>query len=265
MAGVDPRLDLISKSIRVVPDFPKAGIQFQDVTTILLDPEAFQATIDLLVENYRNQKIDVIAGTGRRGCQKGMAQPRRHLCNTALLRRAPRHHTHSLNGVSRLAITHLQCNAGLTFLPAGFEARGLIFGAPLALALKVPFVPLRKPGKLPGAHIHTPNACVASAHAQAASVLSSTHGSSPSRPGATVSVEYKTEYSVDKIEMHIGAITEGQRVLLVDDLIATGGTLGESALRQEWREVHAQNVNVHPDTSWMPSRIWTMLLLLHLV
>ncbi|KAL6781373.1 hypothetical protein ACKKBG_A10885 [Auxenochlorella protothecoides x Auxenochlorella symbiontica] len=135
MATVDPRLDLISKSIRVVPDFPKAGIQFQDVTTILLNPEAFQATTDLLVEHYRDQHIDVVAG---------------------------------------------------------FEARGLIFGAPLALALKVPFVPLRKPGKL---------------------------------PGATVSVEYKTEYSVDKIEMHIGAVKEGQRVLLVDDLIATGGTL----------------------------------------
>ncbi|RMZ55461.1 hypothetical protein APUTEX25_003585 [Auxenochlorella protothecoides] len=104
MAAVDPRLDLISKSIRVVPDFPKAGIQFQDVTTILLNPEAFQATTDLLVEHYRDQHIDVVAG-------------------------------------------------------------------------------------------------------------------------ATVSVEYKTEYSVDKIEMHIGAVKEGQRVLLVDDLIATGGTL----------------------------------------
>lgn len=53
----------------------------------------------------------------------------------------------------------------------------------------------------------------------------------PSSPGATVSVEYKTEYSVDKIEMHIGAVKEGQRVLLVDDLIATGGTLGEVVLR----------------------------------
>lgn len=76
---------------------------------------------------------------------------------------------------------------------AGFEARGLIFGAPLALALKVPFVPLRKPGKL---------------------------------PGETISAEYVTEYSTDKIEMHTGAVKAGQKVLLVDDLIATGGTLG---------------------------------------
>ena len=78
-------------------------------------------------------------------------------------------------------------------LCAGFEARGLIFGAPLALALGVPFVPLRKPGKL---------------------------------PGETVSAEYITEYSTDVIEMHTGAVQRGQHVLLVDDLIATGGTLG---------------------------------------
>lgn len=78
-------------------------------------------------------------------------------------------------------------------ISSGFEARGLIFGAPLALALKVPFVPLRKPGKL---------------------------------PGETISAEYITEYSTDKIEMHTGAVKPGQNVLLVDDLIATGGTLG---------------------------------------
>mmetsp|Transcript_12738 Transcript_12738/g.27591 ORF Transcript_12738/g.27591 Transcript_12738/m.27591 type:complete len:178 (+) Transcript_12738:189-722(+) len=75
---------------------------------------------------------------------------------------------------------------------AGFEARGLIFGAPLALALNCSFVPLRKPGKL---------------------------------PGKKVSEEYITEYSTDKIEMHEDAIQPGQRVVLVDDLIATGGTL----------------------------------------
>uniref|UniRef100_A0A7S0V746 adenine phosphoribosyltransferase n=1 Tax=Polytomella parva TaxID=51329 RepID=A0A7S0V746_9CHLO len=75
---------------------------------------------------------------------------------------------------------------------AGFEARGLIFGAPLAIALGVPFVPLRKPGKLPGDKIFE---------------------------------EYKTEYSVDRIEMHTGSIKPGQKVVLVDDLIATGGTL----------------------------------------
>lgn len=72
MATVDPRLDLISKSIRVVPDFPKAGIQFQDVTTILLNPEAFQATTDLLVEHYRDQHIDVVAGRHRQSGQRRM-------------------------------------------------------------------------------------------------------------------------------------------------------------------------------------------------
>jgi adenine phosphoribosyltransferase len=76
--------------------------------------------------------------------------------------------------------------------PTGFEARGLIFGAPLALALKCAFVPLRKPGKL---------------------------------PGETISESYNLEYGSDQIEMHVGAVKEGQNVLLVDDLIATGGTM----------------------------------------
>eukprot|EP00775_Hariotina_reticulata_P007239 gene7239-7452_t len=126
---------IISDSIRGIPDFPKPGILFWDVTTLLLSPQAFQYVIDLLVERYKDQRIDAVAG---------------------------------------------------------FEARGFIFGAPLALALKCPFVPLRKPGKL---------------------------------PGETVSESYITEYSTDKIEMHTGAVLPGNRVLLVDDLIATGGTL----------------------------------------
>ncbi|KAF5837228.1 phosphoribosyltransferase-like protein [Dunaliella salina] len=127
--------EVVKASIRGVPDFPKKGILFWDVTTILLNPTAFQYTIDLFVQQYKDQKVDVVAG---------------------------------------------------------FEARGLIFGAPLALALGVPFVPLRKPGKLPGPRI---------------------------------SEEYVTEYSSDKIEMHEGAVLPGQRVVLIDDLIATGGTL----------------------------------------
>ncbi|GAB4821056.1 hypothetical protein N2152v2_008102 [Parachlorella kessleri] len=106
-----------------------------DVTTILLDPVAFQHCIDIFAEHYHSMQIDVVAG---------------------------------------------------------FEARGLIFGAPLALRLKCAFVPLRKPGKL---------------------------------PGETLSADYITEYSTDRIEMHTGAIKPGQRVLLLDDLIATGGTL----------------------------------------
>ncbi|WIA40171.1 hypothetical protein OEZ86_013568 [Tetradesmus obliquus] len=133
--SVEQRNQIISDSIRGIPDFPKPGILFWDVTTLLLNPQAFQLTIDAMVERYRDQKVDVVAG---------------------------------------------------------FEARGLIFGAPLALTLGVPFVPLRKPGKL---------------------------------PGETISESYDTEYSTDKIEMHTGAISAGQRVVLVDDLIATGGTL----------------------------------------
>lgn len=125
----------IARAIRVIPDFPKKGIMFQDVSTVLLDPTAFQYTIDLLVDRFRSRDVECIAG---------------------------------------------------------FEARGFIFGPPVALALGVPFVMLRKPGKL---------------------------------PGETVGEEYITEYSTDKIEIHTGAVKPGQRVVLIDDLVATGGTL----------------------------------------
>ncbi|EFJ49190.1 hypothetical protein VOLCADRAFT_104397 [Volvox carteri f. nagariensis] len=135
MAEDDAKKEIIKNSIRGVPNFPKPGILFWDVTTIMLNPKAFKYTIDLFVERYKDKQIDVVAG---------------------------------------------------------FEARGLIFGAPLALELGAAFVPLRKPGKLPGEKIFE---------------------------------EYKTEYSTDKIEMHLGSILPGQRVVLVDDLIATGGTL----------------------------------------
>jgi adenine phosphoribosyltransferase len=135
----DAKLELVKQSIRGIPDFPKPGILFWDVTTLMLDTKAFRHAVDLLVERYRDAKIDVVAG---------------------------------------------------------FEARGFLFGAPVALALGLPFVPLRKPGKL---------------------------------PGETVGQEYVTEYSTDKIEMHTGHIQPGQRVLLVDDLVATGGTLAAGA------------------------------------
>jgi adenine phosphoribosyltransferase len=139
MAAHDGRKATIAAAIRGVADFPKPGIMFWDVTTLLLQPVAFQASIDLFAERYRGAKLDAIAG---------------------------------------------------------FEARGLIFGAPLALALGIPFVPLRKPGKL---------------------------------PGATVREAYDTEYSSDALELHVGAIAPGARVLLVDDLVATGGTLAAGA------------------------------------
>ncbi|QDZ23155.1 adenine phosphoribosyltransferase [Chloropicon primus] len=131
----DPRLSVIRGTIREVPNFPKDGILFQDITTTLLDPVAFGHCIELLYERYRDKGVDVVAG---------------------------------------------------------FEARGLIFGAPLSLRLKCAFVPLRKPKKL---------------------------------PGETIGEAYDLEYGSDRIEMHVGHVKEGDRVLLVDDLIATGGTM----------------------------------------
>ncbi|CAN0905626.1 Adenine phosphoribosyltransferase 1, chloroplastic [Linum grandiflorum] len=131
----DPRLAGIASAIRVIPDFPKPGIMFQDITTLLLDVKAFKDTIDLFVERYKDKGISVVAG---------------------------------------------------------IEARGFIFGPPLALAIGAKFVPLRKPKKL---------------------------------PGEVISEEYSLEYGTDKIEMHVGAVQAGERALVVDDLIATGGTL----------------------------------------
>ena len=93
-AAADPRLARVRASIRVIPDWPKPGIQFQDITTLLLDPLAYKACCDLLVERYASHKLDVVVG---------------------------------------------------------FESRGFFFGPPIALALGLPFVPLRKPKKLPGA------------------------------------------------------------------------------------------------------------------
>ncbi|KAI6702257.1 hypothetical protein NL676_011393 [Syzygium grande] len=131
----DPRIHGIKTRIRVVPNFPKPGIMFQDVTTLLLDPQAFKDTIDLFVERYQGKNISVVAG---------------------------------------------------------IEARGFIFGPPIALAIGAKFVPLRKPKKL---------------------------------PGEVISEEYTLEYGRDCLQMHVGAVEPGDRALVVDDLIATGGTL----------------------------------------
>ncbi|KAL0366267.1 UNVERIFIED_CONTAM: Adenine phosphoribosyltransferase 1, chloroplastic [Sesamum radiatum] len=133
--GTDDRISRISSSIRVIPDFPKPGILFQDITTLLLDPKAFKDTIDLFVERYKDKNINVVAGV---------------------------------------------------------EARGFIFGPPIALAIGAKFVPMRKPKKL---------------------------------PGEVISEEYSLEYGTDKMEMHVGAVQPGERAIVVDDLIATGGTL----------------------------------------
>lgn len=121
--------------IRDIPDFPKPGILFKDITPLLGDSRAFQATIDGLAELTRKLKVDAIAAV---------------------------------------------------------EARGFLFAAPLALALGVGVVPIRKPGKL---------------------------------PYKTVSREYQLEYGVDRLEMHSDALSPGHRILAVDDVLATGGTM----------------------------------------
>lgn len=129
-------LQKISDSIRAIYDYPKPGIVFRDITTLIGNGEVFQEVIGLLKSRYEGQKIDFVAG---------------------------------------------------------IEARGFIFGAALAYALGVGFVPIRKKGKLP----HT-----------------------------TVSEKYSLEYGFDEVEMHIDAFGDkkGARVVLLDDLIATGGT-----------------------------------------
>lgn len=121
--------------IRDVPDFPKPGIVFKDITPLLGSPEAFSSCMDQFVERYSSQKIDQVIG---------------------------------------------------------IESRGFIFGAPLALRLGAGFVPVRKPGKL---------------------------------PYEKVSHSYDLEYGSDTVEMHIDALKPGQRVLIMDDLLATGGTV----------------------------------------
>jgi adenine phosphoribosyltransferase len=126
--------DKIKNAIRNIPDFPKPGIQFKDITTLLLDHDAFSESIDIFCDEFGNSEIDLIVG---------------------------------------------------------IESRGFIFGAPLALRLSCPFAIARKPGKL---------------------------------PAETVSAEYELEYGTDSVEIHKDAIKKGDKVLIIDDLIATGGT-----------------------------------------
>jgi adenine phosphoribosyltransferase len=120
--------------IRAVPNFPKEGILFRDISPLLASPKAFAETTRLLTEAIAHFKPDVIAG---------------------------------------------------------IESRGFIFGVPVAQLLGLPFIPIRKPGKLP---------C------------------------DTVSVAYELEYGSDSLEMHRDAVEPGQRVVIIDDLLATGGT-----------------------------------------
>ncbi|MGV8141768.1 MAG: adenine phosphoribosyltransferase [Candidatus Woesearchaeota archaeon] len=126
--------DRIKSKIRTVPNWPKQGIMFRDITTLLQDAPTFNHTIELLLERYKDKHVEVVAG---------------------------------------------------------IESRGFIIGSILAHRLDVGFVPIRKKGKL---------------------------------PSETESEEYELEYGTDVIEIHKDAIAAGNKVLLVDDLIATGGT-----------------------------------------
>lgn len=129
----------LAKMIRDVPDFPKEGILFKDITTLIKEPHAFRQVIDVLSDHYAGQQIDLVVAV---------------------------------------------------------EARGYIFGAPIAYKLGAGFVPVRKEGKL---------------------------------PAETVREEYELEYGTDSVEMHRDAIQPGQKVLIVDNLIATGGSAAATA------------------------------------
>ncbi len=126
----------LAAKIRDVPDFPQKGILFKDITTLLKDPDAFRATVDMLTESYRDRNVDVVVAV---------------------------------------------------------ESRGFILAAPVAYNLGAGFVPVRKLGKL---------------------------------PADSIRVDYALEYGTNTLEMHKDAIEPGQRVLVVDDLLATGGTVG---------------------------------------
>ena len=141
----------LAASIRSIPDYPKPGIIFRDITTLLGNPRAFRRAVDELVQPYAGLKIDKIAGT---------------------------------------------------------EARGFILGGAVAHQLSAGFVPIRKKGKL---------------------------------PRDTVRVAYSLEYGVDEMEMHRDAVQPGEKVILVDDLIATGGTA--VAATQLLRQMGAQVVS----------------------
>ncbi|MCX7951724.1 MAG: adenine phosphoribosyltransferase [Clostridiales bacterium] len=127
------------EKIRIIEDFPKKGISFKDVTTLLKDGEAFKYSVDKMIEYAKDKNVDIVVGP---------------------------------------------------------EARGFVFGTPVAYGLGVGFVPVRKPRKL---------------------------------PADTLKYEYDLEYGSDCLEIHKDAIKPGQRVLIVDDLLATGGTIASVA------------------------------------
>lgn len=132
---MNEQLQLIKSSIKSIPNYPKEGIIFRDITSLTEVPQAFAATVQLIAEQYRHRGITKIIGT---------------------------------------------------------ESRGFIFGAPVAVALGLPFILVRKPGKL---------------------------------PRQVISQDYQLEYGEDTLEIHADAIQSGDNVLIIDDLLATGGTV----------------------------------------
>jgi len=127
-------MDLASL-VRNIPDFPKPGVQFKDITTLLKNGEAFHYIIDFWKDRYADQRVDAIVGA---------------------------------------------------------DARGFVFGAPLAYAMNLPFIPVRKQGKL---------------------------------PGECITESFDLEYGASELSIHVDALSQGNRVVLVDDLLATGGTM----------------------------------------
>jgi adenine phosphoribosyltransferase len=138
-ADAAPLAQRVRAALRDVPDFPRPGILFKDITPVLADPRLFAAVVEHMAARWQGRGIDVVAG---------------------------------------------------------IESRGFIFAAPLALRLGCTFLPVRKPGKL---------------------------------PFRTVSVEYALEYGTDRLEAHEDGIVSGARVLIVDDVLATGGTASATA------------------------------------
>jgi adenine phosphoribosyltransferase len=136
---MDPRTELLAKHIRDVPDFPKPGIIFKDITPLLASVEAFKAATELLIDRYRATRLTAIVA---------------------------------------------------------IESRGFLFAAPLAVSLGLPLHIVRKPGKL---------------------------------PYKTDSVEYSLEYGTGTLQMHQDSLRRGDRVLVMDDLLATGGTAAAAA------------------------------------
>ncbi|GJT70862.1 adenine phosphoribosyltransferase 1-like protein [Tanacetum coccineum] len=259
----DDRVARITKAIRVIPDFPKPGILFQDITTLLLDPVAFKDTIDLFVERYKDKHISVVAGVEARGFIFGppialaigakfvpMRKPNKLpaldllLCvkvrSSCFYLVAPFDEVTMLTGVSFLG-QFLGCSEHPSYVrfrkgSSGSElmdvctlerAQDMVF----ALALLGRVVCL---GLLVVNQVVVACLCRGVDGRGAAGVgigmkmrvlLWDGVGGVGSGERPVISEEYSLEYGTDKIEMHVGAVQEGERALVIDDLIATGGTL----------------------------------------